>query len=95
MTPEEFKELVKIIEPTAPLRGTLGYKYAVQRCDDRDAYEFAMGTQIIPFVSEFIPSTQFSSLTEKEATEIIQRTLDRIVTLRSEIHGFIKERLGQ
>jgi len=95
VTREEFMDLMGKIEPTASYRGALGYRYTIQRCDDQDAWEVAIGTQIIPFVSEFIPSSQFQTLTESEASEIIQRTLNRIVTLRAQIHEFIKERLEQ
>jgi len=90
MNVEKFTELMKASKST--IDHDSSYKFAVQRCDDRDAYEVAFAARFYAFVSEYVDFQTFNNLTEDAAKEIIQRTEDRMVSLQKEISELIAER---
>jgi hypothetical protein len=95
VTREEFSKLVEEAMPSVETDDVFAFRGSIHRCDWRPDWQVGFGTQFWPFVAEYIPENKFPELSEAEAKEIIQRTLDRLITLRKEVKEFINERLNK
>lgn len=91
MTHDELKELIKEANPTVEFKGALGFKGGAYRCDDRDAFQVLFGTKLAIFASEDIMIETLKNMTKEEAQAVIQRTIDRMVTMKNAVEKLIIE----